>query len=196
MDRRWPTPGHMASDVDEHLDGSPRDQLDDAIATWADTPGGRLLVTAGPQSGKTTKFCHQMIPWLLADEPELRIVAATYSHLWASALQERIVWHAGRYGVAVRPGAVRVSCVTGVMPRGPTNVLIVDDPHKSDEDAASQVNRDRVWAWWEREALCRLTPDARVLVASRRWHDDDLAARLLASEAGCWDHRTVEQRAP
>jgi hypothetical protein len=181
----------MATDVDGHPGGSPMDKLDSQIAAWADKPGGALLVTAGPQSGKTTKFCYQTVPWLLADEPDLRIVVATYSHLWARELRDRIYWHAGRYGVDVQAGMIRAACVTGVMPPAPADVLIVDDPHRNDEQASSQVNRDRVWAWWQSEALCRLVPDARVLVASRRWADDDLAGRLLASEPDRWDHHDI-----
>lgn len=197
MVRRWPTPGAMAAATDVDYGAAGRanqlDPLDDTIATWADKPGGRLLVTAGPQTGKTAKFCYQTIPWLLADEPDLRIVVATYSHLWASALQERIVWHAGRHRVALQSRAVQATCAMGAMPPRPVDVLIVDDPHRSDDDAASQVNRDRVWAWWRSEALCRLTPTARVLVASRRWHDDDLVGRLLASEplGDAWDVHEV-----
>lgn len=182
----------MASDVDEHLDGSTMDQLDDAIAAWADKPGGRLLVTAGPQTGKTTKFCYQTVPWLLANEPDLRIVVATYSHTWAQHLGMGIRYACGEAGVNVGPRAVRTVGVCGPTPSGSqVDVLIVDDPFRNSEQAQSQVQRDKVWAWWQHEALTRLMPDARVLVASRQWHDDDLAGRLLAAEPDRWDHHVI-----
>lgn len=60
------------------------------------------------------------------------------------------------------------------------NCLIIDDPFKNRQDADSQVNRDTVWNWYTSTAYTRLMPGAGVLLIQTRWHDDDLAGRLVA----------------
>ena len=63
---------------------------------------------------------------------------------------------------------------------------IIDDPVKSREDADSELNRNRVWEWYKADFYTRLKPNASVIVIMTRWHEDDLAGRLLqdAKEGG------------
>jgi len=42
--------------------------------------------------------------------------------------------------------------------------------------------RERVWEWWSSVALSRLRPGSPVLLTLTRWHEDDLAGRVLAHE--------------
>jgi hypothetical protein len=46
------------------------------------------------------------------------------------------------------------------------------------------VYRDRVWEWWTDVASPRLAPGAPAVLVLTRWHEDDLAGRLLAAEDG------------
>jgi predicted phage terminase large subunit-like protein len=57
---------------------------------------------------------------------------------------------------------------------------IIDDPFGSREDAFSKRVRDRVWDWYINDFSSRLKPDARRIVMHTRWHQDDLAGRILA----------------
>jgi predicted phage terminase large subunit-like protein len=41
-----------------------------------------------------------------------------------------------------------------------------------------------VWDWWTDVASTRLAPGAQVVLILTRWHEDDLAGRLLAAEDG------------
>ncbi len=59
------------------------------------------------------------------------------------------------------------------------NCLIIDDPHKDREEANSQTIRDKVWDWYTSTAYTRLEPDGAVILILTRWHEDDLAGRLL-----------------
>jgi len=60
---------------------------------------------------------------------------------------------------------------------------VIDDPVKNREDAESQNNRDANWDWYTSTAYTRLAPGGGVLVILTRWHDDDLAGRLLKAGA-------------
>jgi predicted phage terminase large subunit-like protein len=56
---------------------------------------------------------------------------------------------------------------------------MIDDPIKSREEAESETYRERVWEWFNDDLYTRLEPDASIILTQTRWHDDDLAGRLL-----------------
>jgi predicted phage terminase large subunit-like protein len=64
-------------------------------------------------------------------------------------------------------------------------LLVVDDPIKNAEDAASKVLRDKTWEWWQTVFLTRRNNRrAKVLVIMSRWHVDDLVGRLHTLPTG------------
>ena len=63
------------------------------------------------------------------------------------------------------------------------NCLVIDDPVKNRADAESATSREAVWDWYTSTAYTRLAPGGGVLVILTRWHDDDLAGRLLRKQA-------------
>jgi len=56
---------------------------------------------------------------------------------------------------------------------------IIDDPVASREDADSERMRDRAWDWYNDDFSNRLKPGALELIIMTRWHEDDLAGRLI-----------------
>ena len=60
--------------------------------------------------------------------------------------------------------------------------MIIDDPFKDREDADSELTRERVWRWYHAVFRTRLAPNGVIIVICTRWHDDDLAGRLLAAQ--------------
>lgn len=62
------------------------------------------------------------------------------------------------------------------------DLLIIDDPIKNRKEANSQTYRDNIWAEWEDTLETRLSPEGRVILIMTRWHEDDLAGRLLEQE--------------
>lgn len=63
-----------------------------------------------------------------------------------------------------------------------SDLTLIDDPVKSKEDADSEIQRDKVWDWWLFDVEPRLKPGGKVVLIMTRWHEDDLAGRLLADE--------------
>ncbi len=64
------------------------------------------------------------------------------------------------------------------------NILIIDDPIKNIEEALSETYRNKMFRWYSSVARTRLKRNVqgippRILVTLTRWHEDDLAARLL-----------------
>ena len=63
-------------------------------------------------------------------------------------------------------------------------MALIDDPFKDREEADSEVIRDKVWKWYTSTLYTRLMPGGAIVLIQTRWHDDDLAGRLLDSRGG------------
>ena len=64
----------------------------------------------------------------------------------------------------------------------PANLLIIDDPIKNRQEASSKSRRDLIYDEWLMSFRTRLAPNAKVILIMTRWHEDDLAGRLLDEE--------------
>tara|TARA_E500000318_G_scaffold112050_1_gene133657 strand:- start:4584 stop:6131 length:1548 start_codon:yes stop_codon:yes gene_type:complete len=73
------------------------------------------------------------------------------------------------------------------------NLLIIDDPIKSREDADSATQRNKVWNYYVASLLTRLQPlDSQppaVICIATRWHPDDLCGRIQQQDDwNEWEH--------
>jgi len=86
--------------------------------------------------------------------------------------------------------------VGGTTSGRPANLLVVDDPIRNREDAESATYRNKSWNFYSSALATRLQPQnsgrpSKQIVTLTRWHPDDLAGRLMASEdwaEGRWHH--------
>jgi predicted phage terminase large subunit-like protein len=62
------------------------------------------------------------------------------------------------------------------------NCLIIDDPTKGRAEADSEAYQENSWEWWTETARTRLAPHAPVIVVQTRWHQLDLAGRLIEQD--------------
>ena len=83
----------------------------------------------------------------------------------------------GSYYAVGRGGAI-----TG---RG-AHLLLIDDPLKDAEEVRSEVTRRGLFEWYASVAFTRLQPGGAVVLISTRWHEDDLAGRLLRQDPKSW----------
>ena len=56
---------------------------------------------------------------------------------------------------------------------------IIDDPFGSREDAESKRIRDKIWEWYVNDFSSRLKPGAKRVIMHQRFHEDDLAGRIV-----------------
>lgn len=59
------------------------------------------------------------------------------------------------------------------------NGVIIDDPVKNRQQADSPTIRDKIWGEYEDSVKTRLIPGGWVVIIQTRWHEDDLAGRIL-----------------
>lgn len=84
-----------------------------------------------------------------------------------------------------RRGKYRGQGVGGSFTGKGANFIIIDDPIKGREVADSETFRERLWQFYNNDLFSRLETDLRdgrqgqVLITLTRWHEDDLAGRLV-----------------
>ena len=84
-------------------------------------------------------------------------------------------------------GGLRAVGVGGGVTGQGGDLIIIDDPIKSREEANSAAYRERVWTWYTDDLYTRQEPDAAIMLILTRWHEDDLAGRILAGDdAKAW----------
>lgn len=59
---------------------------------------------------------------------------------------------------------------------------VIDDPLRGRKDADSELIRDNQWNWYLEDFRTRLKPGAAILLIQTRWHQDDLAGRILPED--------------
>ena len=76
-------------------------------------------------------------------------------------------------------GLVRAVGVGGGIAGFGAGLVVVDDPVRSRADAESERRRDAVDDWFKNDIYTRLDPGGAIILIQTRWHEDDLAGRLL-----------------
>lgn len=161
-----------------------------------DSRGARIIVEMPPRHSKSETVSHWFPVWLLNNWPHWRVILTSYEADFASswgrkvrntiqanerALRVRVSGDsaaANRWDTTAGGGMVTAGVGGPITGRG-GDVLIVDDPIKNSAEANSGTIRDHIWEWWQSTAYTRLEPGAMVIVVMTRWHQDDLAGRLL-----------------
>jgi predicted phage terminase large subunit-like protein len=69
---------------------------------------------------------------------------------------------------------------------------IIDDPLKDRKEAESQTTRNAIWDWYDSTFCSRQDnpggQESRIIIILTRWHEDDLAGRLLELQRTGGDH--------
>ena len=174
--------------------------LNDHLVRVASTPGQRLIVAMPPRHGKSTLTSRYLPAWYIGTYPTRKVILASYeadfASSWGRGVRDILEEHgadlfgirirrdstaANRWDVEGHGGGMITAGVGGPITGRGANLLLIDDPVKNAEQAASRTYRERVWEWWLSTAFTRLEPGASAVVVMTRWHEDDLAGRLLAN---------------
>lgn len=85
-----------------------------------------------------------------------------------------IVEHGGTYRACGIGGGI-----TGMG----ADYAIIDDPIKNAMEAHSETFRKNTWEWYQSTLYTRMEKNDAILITLTRWHQDDLAGRLLGLQA-------------
>lgn len=159
----------------------------------------RLMIFMPPRHGKSELASRRFPAWYLGRNPSRHVISASYNselstdfgrevrNLIASnefgdifpgtrlapdskAADRMNTNHGGAYFAA--------GVGTATTGRG-AHLGNIDDPFKDREDADSETQREKVWNWYRSTFFTRLMPGGAIVLTLTRWHEDDLAGRLL-----------------
>lgn len=170
------------------------------IQAATEATDGRLYIAIPPRHGKSELVSVRLPAWYLGKNPAARVIHASYTSDLSNEFSRQVralVRDDARYR-AIFPemqldserkritdfrttagGSFRsVGVGSGITGHG-ADLLIIDDPHK-EGDAESLAVLDGVYNWYVSAARTRLAPGASIVFIMTRWHQLDLAGRLLS----------------
>lgn len=104
----------------------------------------------------------------------------------ATSAQGSWLRNADEFEIVGHGGGVKSVGVGGPLTGEPVDILILDDIYKDAKSAWSPTIRESIEDWFDTVGDTRLHNDSQVLIVFTRWHQDDLAGRLLAAEPDEW----------
>lgn len=183
------------------------EQVELYVATKGQEGIGRLMVFMPPRHGKSELVSVRFPAWFLGRNPDSRVIlssctgdlavnfgrqvrnividapfravfgdksSAAEPAVLADDSRSASVWDfAGRRG-----GMVAAGVGAAIIGRG-AHLAIIDDPLRNRQDAESQAVRDRIDEWYKSTLYTRLEDGAAIVLMHQRWHEDDLAGRLI-----------------
>ena len=170
-----------------------------------------LIVEMPPRSGKSEHVSKYGTAWYAGTFPEKRVILTSYESTFAekwgrdarNLLDEfgprlfgvRVAQDssaASRWGIQGHTGGMVAVGMGGALTGRGGDLIVIDDPLKNWEEAQSATNREKQWDWYRSTLRTRLEPAGSIILIMTRWHEEDLAGKLLAqsaedSEADQWE---------
>ncbi|HVY13723.1 MAG TPA: phage terminase large subunit [Rhodopila sp.] len=163
----------------------------------------RLMVLMPPGSAKSTYASILFPTWWFTQHPKTSILAASHSAGLAEQFSRRVrtlidtnknylgfqlkAGHASAAAWATTSGGEYAALgVRGPIAGRRADLVIIDDPVKSQADADSIRQRDHIWEWYKADVSPRIKPGGKVVLIMTRWHPDDLGGQLLRQPEDDW----------
>ena len=165
----------------------------------------RLMLFEPPGHAKSTYASHLFPGWYLGRNPERSVIAASHTAQLATRFGRKVrnlfaspdwpfvgVALAGDSRAAdqwetTASGEYFAVGVGGAVTGRRADLAVIDDPLKGRKDADSITVRENLWEWYRADFHNRLKPNAAIILIQTRWHEDDLAGRILPED---YDGRT------
>lgn len=164
-----------------------------------------IIVELPPQHGKSTFITETFPSYYLMRNPNRLAMVVSYSEelfkkfgrknrekfrLYSDELFDLKISSdtasVSEWGIAGHLGQLYSTSILGGATGRGSNLLIIDDPIKNRAEAESKTIRDKIYAEWQDTFYSRLSADGSVIIIMTRWHEDDLAGRLLKEKSLPW----------
>lgn len=157
-----------------------------------------IMISMPPRHGKSMTITETLPSYFMGKFPSAKVIMTAYSitladdfaRANAKKIEEYRVFNntvvsnnQDRMVLDNNSVCVKAGIMGGITGKG-AHLLIIDDPIKTQEEASSETTRNKIWKEWESSLSTRLEEAAIVILIMTRWHEDDLAGRLLNPEYG------------
>lgn len=203
--RAVPVPGRPLTDAEDSAFAPIETVLGEhhilLLRAWqrmTETPFGRLMVLMPPGSAKSTYASVVGPAWWLSKDAGRRCILCSYGDDLArkhgrrtkQLIKDERHGHAFEVSLSADSHASDEFALTngseymsggilGGVTGNRAGGLVIDDPYKNREDADSDTMRNKIQDEYDDSLTTRLTPGAWVCIIQTRWHEDDLAGRIL-----------------
>lgn len=164
------------------------------------------IVEIPPQHGKSVSITETFPAYYLMKYPDRLAMVASYSeelykkfgrknrekfrHFSSDLFNleiSRETSSVSEWGIENHLGQLYSTSILGGATGRGADLLIIDDPIKNRAEAESKTIRNKIYAEWQSTFYSRLSANASVIVIMTRWHEDDLAGRLLKEMSLPWE---------
>lgn len=162
----------------------------------------RLMIFMPPRHGKSDMATQKFPSWVLGKNPLMPFIISSYSDELATDFGQntRDIMFSPEYrcmfNTRLRPdakargkwltqdgGSYTAVGVGGALTGRGFKIGIIDDPFKNREEADSPVTRESRYRWFQSTFYTRQEGSSMIIFILTRWHDDDLAGRVLKDAA-------------
>ena len=165
------------------------------------------MVFAPPQHGKSQLISVHLPAFWLAHRPDDPIILTSYgaSLAHAKSAEAKALVESPAYAnlfptvttdqssrakdywkIAGHRGAAVAAGVGGPITGRGAALGLIDDPVENWAQAQSQTVRDATWEWYRSTFRTRIWEGGAIILVMSRWHEDDLAGRLLQDQGDQW----------
>jgi len=176
-------------------------KLEEAVKRVEQGEDVRIAIFMPPRHGKSDTATQKFPSWVLGKHPEWPFIVSSYSQDLATAFGQgtRDLMDSENYAaifdtrmradtkakanwMTEQGGGYTAVGVGGTITGKGFKIGIIDDPFKNREEADSEVIRESVHRWYRSTFYTRQEGNTAIILILTRWHDDDLAGRVLKEE--------------
>jgi predicted phage terminase large subunit-like protein len=195
---RWLPSRHLI-----HICGLAEQLINDTLTDAEGNPIQILIFSLPPQHGKSVTITECLPSFYLGKHPDRRVIEASYGDDLAQRFGRRNKQKIREFGkdlfsieidrahasdtafdIAEHQGGMISRGIMSSITGNPGDLIVIDDPIKNRQEADSKTYRNRLWEEWQNSIKTRMSARAKVVLILTRWHEDDLAGRIIENEPG------------
>lgn len=176
-------------------------KLEEAVKRVENGEDVRIAIFMPPRHGKSDTATQKFPSWVLGNHPDWPFIISSYSQDLATAFGQGtrdlmdMTNYKAVFDTRLREdtkakanwmtdagGGYTAVGVGGTITGKGFKIGIIDDPFKNREEADSEVVRESVHRWYRSTFYTRQEGNTAIILILTRWHDDDLAGRVLKEE--------------
>ena len=190
---------HKGKWIDTHFHKFLANKIQSFVETYTGNPYDILVLSCPPQHGKSLTVTETFPSWYVGKYPDRRCIIACYNDDFAGKFGRRNKAKIDEVGqfifdirlkkssdrdmeIADHDGGIITRGIMAGITGNAGDLIIIDDPVKNRLEADSSTYRERLWEEWENSIMTRTQAGTKIVIIQTRWHEDDLAGRVIANE--------------
>ena len=190
---------HKGKWIDTHFHKFLANKIQSFVETYTGNPYDILVLSCPPQHGKSLTVTETFPSWYVGKYPDRRCIIACYNDDFAGKFGRRNkakIDEAGQFifnirlkkssdrdmEIADHTGSIITRGIMAGITGNAGDLIIIDDPVKTRMEADSPTYRERLWEEWMNSIKTRTQAGSKIIIIQTRWHEDDLAGRVINSE--------------